>query len=141
MKNNRNFISVLLVLLFAILPGCNLMAEDVPPYYIEGYVECKDDSAVYKNAGLTFRFYNISDKNVKSFTIVFYLFDENGEIVGNDGDAIAFTIDFPMKKRQYVPLTVGIDPFLTEEVNENYFIENLYVSNIVYDDGTDWSDP
>lgn len=119
--------------------GCSSYGENGAPYQISGKM-VTEDSCDYENAGFDFEFYNRSEKNVAGFTIVFFLFDEDGNspILGRNN--IVLQIDERVNAMDSFESCVSIDQYLTSIPEEPYIVDFLYVSAIVYEDGTQWKD-
>lgn len=139
MKNKILKYSSFLLLLFTFC-GCSVFANNLAPYQISGKMVI-DSSGNYESAGLEFRFFNKSEKNVKDFTIVFFLFDDDGNPPLSGKNNIVIKINEFVDRMDYLESTVSIDKYLTLIPNEPYSVDFLYVSQINYEDGSQWNDP
>ncbi len=128
--------------------GGSVYARSSVPYQIKGGL--KPNSAA-ESSGCDFEglFCNLSDKAVASFTIVFYVFDKDGNcpLKNRNNAVIKIEHEIPEKKEyEFVvsmknllnPL-VDTDTMQTDEIE--YETEYLYVSVINYCDGSEWTDP
>lgn len=122
------------------LCSCNLCSSEIIPYFIDGEF-VMEDSSVYSIAGMNFDFTNRSEKNVKSFTLVFFMFDEDGNPPSFGRNNIAVTVTAQVNSGENLKGCVCLDSFMNEIPEEPYTLDFLYVSNIRYEDDSIWSDP
>ncbi len=120
--------------------SCIFASERDIPYEINGEMTV-EPSDEYKKAGFDFTFKNKSSKGISDFTVVFYLFDENGAppIVGKNN--IVFKVYVPVDGLEEKNICVSLDDFFDKDLDFPYDVDFLYVSHIVYQDKTEWSDP
>lgn len=130
-------ISFFICILFS---NCKLFANEKIPYLINGEMVL-DSSSKYEAAGFDFCFINKSEKNIKSFTIVFYVFDEDGNPPLMGRNNIVITVNSIVLAKESLENCVSMDSFLYEIPEEPYEIDYLYVSRIVYEDDSVWTDP
>lgn len=130
-------ISFFICILFS---NCKLFANEKIPYLINGEMVL-DSSSKYEAAGFDFYFINKSEKNIKSFTIVFYVFDEDGNPPLMGRNNIVITVNSNVLAKESLENCVSMDSFLYEIPEEPYEIDYLYVSRIVYEDDSVWTDP
>lgn len=106
------------------------------PYKISGELD-------YSNVQMNFNysFFNNCNKDVKSFTIVFYLFDEDG----NPPELIRNNMVLCEKKfvESYTTFStrIPLNKYFESMSDNEYTIDYLYVSKIEFTDGTVWTDP
>lgn len=100
-----------------------------------------EPSNVYEIAGVDFTFLNKADKGVKAFTLMFFMYDEDGDPpgIGNNGVSLEILVDIEKGARE--DDIVSLDQFLYEIPDIPYQLDYVYVSRIVYDDGSEWRDP
>lgn len=137
MKNSFKLFGILVCIFFS---SCNLFAVEEIPYLIKGEMVV-DSSSKYEAAGFDFNFINKSEKNIKSFTVVFYIFDEDGNPPALGRNNIVITINSEVLSQESYESCVSLDSFLYEIPEEPYEVDYLYVSKIVYEDDSVWSDP
>lgn len=127
---------------FAFIFFCNFYSfcSEKIPYFISGEMVI-DSSSKYEVAGFDFNFINKSEKNIKSFTVVFYVFDEDGNPPALGRNNIVITINSEVLSQESYENCVSLDSFLYEIPEEPYEVDYLYVSKIVYEDDYVWSDP
>lgn len=120
--------------------GINALEKRVLPYALTAKM-VTEASNVYELAGIDFTFLNRGDKAVKSFTMVFFMYDEDGNPpgIGNNGVMLDIVVDVPEGKCEED--LVSLDRFLYEIPDSPYQLDYVYVSRIVYEDGSEWSDP
>lgn len=121
--------------------SCSVFARDNVPYVINGTFVSESNIAEYEICGVDIYFLNKSDKVVNSFTVVFFLFDEEGEPVNTTKSNLVFRINESVESKESINLCLSLDQYMNYYPEEDYFIDYLYVSNISYTDGTEWSDP
>ena len=131
------FMAVLFIMSFC---GCSLPENACVPYAITGAMSV-EDSEIWSNAGLEFEFSNRAEKTVKNFTLVFYLYDENGEPPIGARNNIVFKLEEEVDPFSSVEMAVSLDQFFTYVPEDSYNLDFLYVSSITYSDGTVWTDP
>lgn len=127
--------TILFLILFA---GCKLNAQEMTDYYIEYRVVSEKGSEFYKNLGLECIFYNFFPKSVKEFQISFQLFDEAG-IPFNKG---IFKVNGLINNNEYSHFFLSLDEHVDSfREPKNVFADYVYVSKIIFSDGTEYSDP
>ena len=130
---------ILLMLCFAFL-SCNLLGKNNAPYIIDGKMVL-EDSSKYEIAGFDFLFINQNEKTVKNFTVVFYMFDEEGNPIGTGRNNVVLKVTSEVQGGKSIAGCINLDSYLNEIPSEPYEIEYLYVSQITYDDNSKWTDP
>ena len=120
--------------------SCKAFTAEKIPYLIESSL-VMEDSSDYEIAGLKLSFLNRSDKKVSEFTIVFYLFDEDGEPASFCRSNVVLTVKNEIDAGQKLEACLNLDSFFFYEPEVNYFADYVYISRIVYEDGTSWNDP
>ena len=91
-----------------------------------------------ENASFSFTITNLSDKEIKEFTLVLNLIDEEGASAFISGQA-----SFPFSKN--IPSWEDFSTILNFEcflASEDTFFEKdyIYIERIVYEDGSVWED-
>ena len=139
----RSLSNVKYVIFAMLLPltCCTCFSRESVPYVIDAQMEMSDESESYEIAGIDLYFFNKDEKPVKELTVVFYLFDGDGEPVFSARSNISLCIQKVVPPQEGVRMTVSLDPYLYEIPEELYSVDYLYISRIVYEDGSDWSDP
>ena len=149
-KSKRKMILTgLLLFYFSIITPCFAAPtgfEAAPPYAITGELTF-DYSPVYEICGINGSFCNNSEHPVSSFTIVFYVFDSDGNSPVKGRNNIVIKIQEEVPAFCDYDFCLALDKYLavSQEYEENpdsplYEIEYLYVSRIEYEDGSEWSD-
>lgn len=139
MKLKRFFI--FLILSVFLVTACSADSSEIVPYAIEGEIEMDESSELYDFAGLNMTFYNRSEKTVEEMTIVFYMFDSNGEPISIGKGNITLHVKATVESKEFENMRVSLDPFFYVIPDDVYTIDYLYVSKINYTDGSVWSDP
>lgn len=132
--------SFLFCLFGFIFSGCSLFAKSKPPYLIDAEM-VMDESQDYEIAGLNFDFYNREDKKVKGFTMVFYLYDCDGNPVSIGKSNIVINVTIEVDAGERTQGCISMDQFLFEYPEEPYQVDYLYISKIEYEDESVWTDP
>lgn len=120
--------------------SCRVFSLDSAPYLIDGEMTL-ETSSKYEIAGFNFYFLNKADKAVKDFTLVFYLFDEDGNPLSFGKNNIVAKVNVPLAAGEGINGCISLDPFLFEIPDYEYEVDYLYVSLITYEDDSIWSDP
>ena len=100
-----------------------------------------DASSDYEIAGLDFSFFNRSEKTVSEFTLVFYLFDEDGEPASLCRSNIVLSVSCEIPPGERLEKLLSLDTFFSAVPEQEYFTDYVYVSRIKYEDGSTWKDP
>lgn len=113
--------------------------KSTAPYLIEGAIEV-DDNTSADNLKLSYRFTNLSPQTVSSITLVFFVFDEDGNTLENSRSS--FSISMP----QIVEANQSVEDFidLSKQIyanDEKLHADYIYVSRIEYKNGSVWTDP
>jgi len=142
-KYNFNNISIkgFLLLLIINLCSCSLFAKDICPYIANGKVRIYSETDEFEAAGFDLYFFNKSDKNVKKITVVFFLFDEDGEPISNGRCSFVVSVSKIIEARQSLETCISLDPYLSEIPEYPYEVDYLYISKVEYEDGSVWDDP
>lgn len=135
-KNNFLF----LVICIFLLSACEMIARENYPYLVYGEM-VMDDSADYEVAGLNLMVKNKSEKEIDSFTIVFFLFDEDGNPPDCIKNSLVFTIEAQIDPNEVLETCICLDNYLYSIPQEAYQVDYMYLSKISYSDGSIWSDP
>ena len=125
---------------FVFFTSCNLFADEKIPYGIEGNI-LTDDSEIYEYMGLELKVQNKSDVKIKGITIVFFLFDEDGEPTSNIKNNIVLNIGCDIPANGTLEDCISLDKYVYVFEDMLYSIDYLYISKIFYADGTTWNDP
>ena len=120
--------------------GINAFEKKSLPYALSARM-VTDASSVYEVAGIDFSFLNREKKAVKSFTMIFFMYDEDGNPpgIGNNGIKLEILVDIAAGECEED--LISIDQFLYEIPDIPYQLDYLYVSRILYEDGSEWRDP
>ena len=108
------------------------------PYSIVGEMEINQKT---EEAFLEYTFCNDSKKVVKDFTIVFYVFDSDGDVPLKNKNNIVVRIQMEVGVKEELSDKIKLNEYLSYIPEEPFFIDYLYVSSINYIEGTLWNDP
>ena len=120
--------------------SCGYFEKKSAPYELKAQMVI-DPSAIYEGAGLEYSFYNKSDKTVKALTFVFFLNSDEEVSFEVFENLIELEVCAFVEPQSFVEDCVSLDSFLYEVPEEPYQLDYLYVSRIVYEDGSEWTDP
>lgn len=120
--------------------SCSLFAKSAAPYFVTAEMTM-EESSNYSIAGLRFGLMNKADKEIKEFTMVFCFFDEDGNPVVGSRNNQVITVSTQIHGKEFFEACISLDKYLYEIPEEPYQIDFLYVSRIVYDDDSVWTDP
>lgn len=141
MKCKKCVEKIILICLCTFFFGCSAFAKEKAPYIAGGDFVLDSETSDFQVAGIELYFYNRSDKAVKEFTVVFYLFDEDGEPISTGKSNIVLTVKKEIPAESAFKQSVSLDKYFLVVPDYQYSVEYLYVSSIVYEDGTTWKDP
>ncbi len=133
--------NILFASFLVLCSSCGVFARENVPYYVKGKFVTDENVSDFDICGVDIHFVNKSDKEVVEFTVVFFLFDEEGEPVNTTKNNLVFSIKEDLKPRDSLDICISLDDYVHYLPDENSFIDYLYVSHITYADGTVWSDP
>lgn len=108
------------------------------PYSIVGEMEINHKT---EEAFLEYTFCNDSKKVVKDFTIVFYVFDSDGDVPLKNKNNIVVRIQMEVGAKEELSDKIKLNEYLSYIPEELFFVDYLYVSSINYIEGTLWNDP
>lgn len=108
------------------------------PYSIVGEMEINQKT---EEAFLEYTFCNDSKKVVKDFTIVFYVFDSDGDVPLKNKNNIVVQIQMEVGAKEELSDKIKLNEYLSYIPEEPFFVDYLYVSSINYIEGTLWNDP
>ncbi len=120
--------------------SCSAFTKNNIPYLIDAEM-VMEDSPDYEVAGLNFDFFNKENKTVSKITMVFYLYDSDGNPVSFGKSNIVVSVGVTVEPGERIQGCISLDGFLFEYPEEVYQVDYLYLSQIVYEDGSSWSDP
>lgn len=140
MKNFSKYLYLLFVMIW-LLSSCSAYAKESAPYYINADFVMEDNSSDYQVCGVDLYFLNKTEKKINEFTVVFYLFDEDGEPISEGKSNIVLNINREIEENQTFFDCISLDKYFNYKPDSNCLIDYLYVSRIVYEDGSLWNDP
>lgn len=108
------------------------------PYSIVGEMEINQKT---EEAFLEYTFCNDSKKIVKDFTIVFYVFDSDGDVPLKNKNNIVVRIQTEVGAKEELSDKIKLNEYLSYIPEEPFFVDYLYVSSINYIEGMLWNDP
>ena len=138
---NSRCLKSLVCLFLVIFSGCSIFSIERKPYTLAADFVMDEGSPVYKICGANLFFYNNSEKAVKEMEVVFYLFDSEGEPASECPGRVTFVIEKDVGPDEEAQLCLSLDSFMTLIPKSLLEIDYLYVSKILYADGSIWQDP
>lgn len=144
MKNYNVGFARIAIFTALILSGCALYGKNNAPYIIKGEMileaENVEEEQNFEIGGLQVYFFNKENKPVTEFTIVFSLFDQDGEPLSMGRSTIVASVKKIIEPFTSFNCCLSLDQNLCEVPEEPYVVDYLYVSRIVYEDGSQWND-
>ncbi len=137
----KNIFILFLFSFVLIFFGCKNFSIESLPYLVAGEFVMEEDSENYSVCGLDFQFYNQSVKEVKEISVVFFLFDKDGEPAYECSNRITIEIETRIEAGDSFKKCLSLDRFMNQFPEEKLYVDYLYVSRIEYDDGSLWEDP
>lgn len=125
----------------SVLSSCSITPLESVPYLISGDFVMEADSDDYSVCGIDLMFLNQSEKMVQEISVVFFLFDMDGEPARECSNRIAFDIEKTIDAGDSLRSCLSLDKYMYILPEEYLQVDYLYVSRIVYDDGSVWEDP
>ena len=149
-KNRGSFGAALLFVLILILSSvcaclffsCDSMFQN-PPFILSS-PECVLTSGTgsFRFAGVKFSVWNARQSEIKAISAVFSVYkDDKGGNPFSGGNVVTADMDCTITPGGCLELEAALDPYISEIPNSPYFIDFLYLKEIVYADGQTWSDP
>lgn len=134
---NKKILYFFWVLFF--LQSCNSIENYFyKPYLFKGEMIIQEEDDGY--ATLDFEFFNKSQKTVDSFDLNFYLFDEDGNPAIYGKSRISVRVEGNIGPEEKINSSFSLDKYLNEIPECPYEVDCLYISRILYSDGTEWKD-
>lgn len=137
MKNFKKILGLFIILGFSIMSGCKLSGEENCQYTIIGNVVLDENNPNYEIGGFEFKIANFFPKAMKKFIVCFTIFDENGIPLCKP----MFEINGTLKSKEYATICLNLDDYLVNIESRNLVADFIYLSKIVFEDGSEWSDP
>lgn len=137
MKNKQSIFLITISLLFC---SCTLYGNNKVPYLLEGEITI-EESSNYEYAGLNLSLYNKSELDIKGVTVVFYLFDQDGNVPSIGRNNIVLNMELEVAAGKKLDCCIPMDNYLYEIPEYPYQVDYLYLSKIQYTDGSIWVDP
>lgn len=119
----------------------NAFARDDAPYLIKAEMTVDSENGEFEAGGLDFKFVNKTSKIVNGFTLVFFLFDEDGEPLSTGQSNIVISVKKTVNPGESAEGILSLDRYLYVIPEEPYTVDYLYVSKIQYSNGGVWEDP
>ena len=138
-KIYRILLFMMLLILFG--TGCKTYSLEKIPYVMTGDFVMEESSADYSICGVDFFLLNKSEKEIKSLTIVFFLFDKDGETAFECRSKISAQIEKDISAGEDCSFCMSLDNFMNSIPSEYLIVDYLYLSKIEYQDGSVWEDP
>ena len=136
----KKILKILSFVLLFLCISCSAFAQINIPYSIKGDLSI-EESELYDYVGFNFSIKNKSEKRINTVTVVFYVFDENGEPPFGMKNHIVLNLNCTIEPGEILEDCLSLDNYVYCLDSERYEIDYLYVSRISYDDGSVWSDP
>lgn len=144
-KNTKKLLLIcqLFVLLLAFdifTTSCSTINSNTTPYVIGGECVLSDSTKSYEYVGFDYFFYNSTDKTVSDFTVVFYVYDEEGNSPFASSNCISTKCEKIVPPHTETEGEISLDSYISSVPDEPYKADYIYVSEINYTDGSNWRD-
>lgn len=139
-------ISILFIIGFLGLIGGKGFSLSAAPYFIHGEILTAQNEDI-TNVRFSASFNNMAQKEVSSFTVVFFVMDEDGGSPLAGRNNVVLKIDELVACGSSLEFERGMEKYFSSSAiegateNSEFEVEYLYVSKIDYSDGTQWTDP
>jgi len=140
MKNRINIVRYLTLLITMLTCGCAMFGSETAPYIAKGKMTLEYEENDFEVGGVNLSFLNKSNKAITEFTVVFSLFDQDGEPVSTGRSNIVISVNTPIQPHELLECCLSLDKYLCEIPESPYLIDYLYVSRILYEDNSLWTD-
>jgi hypothetical protein len=129
-----------LVLCFGFI-SCSLFSKESAPYAVSGDFVMEDNSTDYDLCGINLNVFNKAEKNIKEFTVVFFLFDKDGEPASECRSMLSFSVEKKIEAGKSFVCCISLDQYMSTIPEEPLTVDYLYVSSITFEDDSTWADP
>ena len=133
--------SALLILSLLILHNCKTYSLDSIPYVITGEFVMDESASDYSLCGVDFFIMNKTEKEIRSFNVVLFLFDQDGEPAYECSSKISADIEKSISSGESTSFCMSLDKFMNTIPSDPLIVDYLYLSKIEYQDGSVWEDP
>lgn len=113
------------------------MDKPAVPYQLEGHIETKESDF----PKLNYTFSNHSPETVKSFNLIFFIFDEDGNPPDTGRNTFTLSICQEILPEETIEDFVSLADYMYIFEENKFFIDYLYASHIEYKNGSVWTDP
>lgn len=147
MKNKRFFcVSLVFVCILCvfcgIFSGCSTTDFFSCPYVIANpRVELGKLGETHEFAGAYFTLFNDSEKTISKYTVSFLLYDDEGNNPFIGSNCVVEKIAAETLPHESKDFVISLDSYLSTVPDEPYEIDFIYLREILYSDGSVWSDP
>ncbi len=139
--NKKICLFTALIFFALVLSSCNTDLSYAPYAVKSKTVRIGSYSSYYNFAGAHIVFSNKSNKVVRQVTLSFLVFDSDGQLSSPVGNAIVTVHTEKIKPLDSKEIIVSLDDALGPHLFKTYQVGNLFASEIVFSDGSVWSDP
>lgn len=131
--------SLILITIFCM--SCKVFTLDTVPYVIDAEFVMEENSTDYSICGVDFYLKNKSEKEIKNITIIFFLFDKDGEPAYECRSKISASVEKSIMPGEVSNFCMSLDQFMNSIPEDPLMLDYLYISEIQYEDDSVWSDP
>lgn len=138
------YFCILLFFFLSVFTGCqsdSFEPFESVPYVLSGNFVMEENSSDYSICGVDFSLLNKSEKRIKRVSIVFYLFDQDGEPALECQNKVSVQIDKVIEAGEVSSFCMSLDQFMNSIPANNLTVDYLFLSRIEYEDGSLWEDP
>lgn len=113
------------------------MDKTSAPYQLEGHIETEDTEL----PKLNYTFTNHSPETIKSFNLIFFIFDEDGNPPNTGRNTFTLSICQEILPGETIEDFASLADYMYIFEENEFFIDYLYASRIEYKNGSVWTDP
>lgn len=122
--------------------SCAMSVSLWNPYCVtDSYVVVGKEDGFFNLAGAYIDIVNNSEKEIVSADISFLLYDAQGNPAGSPTNKMECNVDLNLLPCEETEVVISLDKMLGAHVEKKYNLDFVYLTKIVYEDGTCWVDP
>lgn len=130
-----------LLFIFVMFCSSALLNAKCPYYFIDFSISKNFQKLNEECAFVTFEVKNVSEKQISSFTVVFSVCTEDSTNPFDGDNTIIVKIEETIESNESFCFSVNLcDYFETQDIEEDLYIENLFLRTVNFTDGSVWKD-
>jgi len=137
----KRFLRLILPFFLFLNISCVAFPQNSIPYAMSGEFVMEDGCQDYSICGVDVFLLNKSNKEIENISIVFFLFDKDGEPAYECRNKISAKIEQYIAPEESASFCISLDRFMNAIPSEPLLVDYLYLAKIEYEDGSVWEDP